>query len=54
LFKSNGISFFKFFLYIYERKVNKYCLNISKLQAMFEKITLKKESKVSMKTRVKF
>jgi hypothetical protein len=34
-------------------KVNKYSLNIFKLQAMFEKITLKKESKVSMKTRMK-
>ena len=55
LFKSkgNGLSFSKFILYIYERKVNKYSLNISKLQAMFEKITLKKESKVSMKTRMK-
>lgn len=53
LFKSNGISFLKFILDIYERKVNKYCLNISKLQAMFEKITLKKESKVSMKTPMK-
>lgn len=55
LFKSKGkgISFSKFILDIYERKVNKYSLNISKLQAMFEKITLKKESKVSMKTRMK-
>ena len=53
MFKSNGISFSKFILDIYERKVNKYCLNISKHQAMFEKITLKKESKVSIKTRIK-
>jgi group I intron endonuclease len=40
--KSIGLSFSEFILRIYERKVNKYSLNISKLQSMFEKITLKK------------
>lgn len=51
--KSIGLSFSEFIVRIYDKKVNKYSLNIYKLQSMFEKITLKKESKVSRKTRMK-
>lgn len=40
--KSIGLSFSEFILRIYERKLNKYSLNISKLQSMLKKIIKKK------------
>ena len=51
--KDNDINFSEFVLDVYERKLNESNLKIYKYQAMFEKITLKKESKVTWETRRK-
>lgn len=51
--KGDGESFSEFVLETFERKVEKSGLVISRLQSMLERIISRKESKVSLETRMK-